>query len=70
MMEKIDVRGLSCPIPVIKTKKVIDQGAAEILITGNSAVSKENVMKLAKNYGYVITLNLDEGYNWEMQLTK
>lgn len=69
-MEKVDVRGLSCPMPVIKTKKVIDQGAKELLVIGTSQVSKENVMKLAKSNGYGVKMNIDNKDEWEMELSK
>jgi TusA-related sulfurtransferase len=31
-METVDVRGLSCPMPVIRTKQAIDKGARELLV--------------------------------------
>lgn len=69
-MEKVDVRGLSCPMPVLKTKKVIDSGAKEILVIGTSQVSKENVAKLAKSQGYEVIIKVDGKDNWEMELRK
>lgn len=48
-MEKLDVRGLSCPVPVLRTKKIIDNGVTELHIVGSSQVSKENVIRLAKS---------------------
>jgi len=69
-MEKVDVRGLSCPMPVIKTKKAIAQGAQELLVLGTSQVSKENVLKLAKSQGYQAELIVDGKDNWEMKLTR
>lgn len=69
-MEKVDVRGLSCPMPVIKTKKVIDQGVNQLLVVGTSQVSKENVSKLAKTNGYEVKTTVDNKDNWEMELSK
>lgn len=69
-MEKLDVRGLSCPIPVVKTKKMIDQGVTAIQIIGDSAVSRENVSKLARSYGYNVAMNIDDKNNWEMEISK
>ncbi|MDI9480603.1 MAG: sulfurtransferase TusA family protein [Syntrophomonadaceae bacterium] len=69
-MEKIDVRGLSCPMPVIKTKKAMDQGAKDLLVVGTSQVSKENVMKLAGSQGYRVELTVDGKNEWEMKLNK
>ncbi|MBO8158643.1 sulfurtransferase TusA family protein [Thermosyntropha sp.] len=69
-MEKVDVRGLSCPMPVLKTKKVMDSGAKEILVVGTSQVSKENVTKLARSQGYEVIMKVDNKDNWEMELRK
>jgi len=69
-VEKLDVRGLSCPIPVIRTKKLIDQGVAEIQIVGDSAVSRENVSKLARSCGYTVDMKVDDKNNWEMEIKK
>ncbi|MDO4540137.1 MAG: sulfurtransferase TusA family protein [Syntrophomonadaceae bacterium] len=69
-MEKIDVSGLSCPIPVVRTKKLIDAGNAEILVTGDSSVSKENITKLAAKSGYGINVLRDEKGAWELELRK
>lgn len=69
-MEKVDVRGLSCPMPVIRTKKVMDQGAQELLVVGTSQVAKENVLKLASSQGYRAEITLDGKDNWEMKLSR
>ena len=69
-MEKVDVRGLSCPMPVLKCKKAIDHGAKELLVIGTSQVSKENVIKLAKKEGFKGTLTVDARDEWEMNLLK
>jgi TusA-related sulfurtransferase len=43
---ELDCRGLACPIPVIKTKEVIDQGKVEKL-TGlvDNPAARENVSR-------------------------
>ena len=69
-MEKVDVRGLSCPMPVIKTKKILDQGVKELLVVGTSSVSKENVSKLARSSGYQVIMKVDAKNEWEMELKK
>ncbi len=53
MSVEIDVRGLSCPIPVVKTKQAMDKSPAEtIVVLLETEVSKENVLRLADNQGY------------------
>lgn len=69
-MERLDVRGLSCPIPVVRTKKLIDQGCTELLIVGDSAPSKENVSRLAVNMGFKTEFKVDEKDNWELEIKK
>lgn len=69
-MNMVDVRGLSCPLPVIKTKKLMDQGINNIVVMGTSQVSKENVSKLAVSHGYQVTMKTDQKDLWELQLDK
>jgi tRNA 2-thiouridine synthesizing protein A len=48
MSVEIDVRGLSCPIPVVKTKKAMEKSPAEtVIVLLETEVSKENVLRLA-----------------------
>jgi tRNA 2-thiouridine synthesizing protein A len=57
-MFEIDVRGYSCPIPVVKTKKAIDEHPGEtITILVETAVSKENVSRLAESQGYTVEID-------------
>ncbi|MBP8818995.1 MAG: sulfurtransferase TusA family protein [Syntrophomonadaceae bacterium] len=69
-MNKLDVRGLSCPVPVLRTKKAIDDGATELLIMGSSQVSKENVSKLAASQGFKVNIKVDHKDLWEMEIKK
>ena len=53
-MEKksVDARGLSCPQPVIETKRALDRmssGTVEILV--DTVTSRENVIRFASNAG-------------------
>lgn len=69
-MEMVDVRGLSCPIPVVKTKKIMDQGIREIIVIGSSQVSLENVSKLGRSNNYNITVKKADKNDWEIELHK
>lgn len=57
MSRIIDARGLSCPQPVILTKKAMDEKSGEVITTivDNSA-ARENVSKLASSQGYSFTV--------------
>jgi tRNA 2-thiouridine synthesizing protein A len=54
-MIEVDARGFSCPIPVVRTKKAIDENPKEqISVLVETAVSRENVTRLAESKGYSI----------------
>ena len=54
-MIEVDVRGFSCPIPVVKTKKAIEENPKDMItVLVESAVSKENVSRLAESRGYSV----------------
>jgi tRNA 2-thiouridine synthesizing protein A len=54
-MIEVDVRGFSCPIPVVRTKKALDENPSQpVTVLVETAVSKENVSRLARSKGYNI----------------
>ncbi len=66
-MVEVDVRGFSCPIPVVRTKRAMEQNSREILIVVvETAVSKENVSRLAESRGYSVRV---EEVSGEYRLT-
>ena len=61
-MVEVDVRGLSCPIPVLKTSKAIKEHPnEEITVLVGIAVSKENIIRLARGKGYSVKVGLEQG---------
>ena len=63
-MIEVDVRGFSCPIPVVKTKKAIEEHPDEPLtVLVETAVSKENVSRLAEGKGYSVEVEeVEDGF--------
>ena len=63
-MIEVDARGLSCPIPVVKTKKALDENPGkEVTVLVDAAVAKENVSRMAKSKGYSVEEEkIDDGY--------
>ena len=64
-MIEIDARGLGCPIPIVKTKKAMDENPGEaITILVETTVAKENVSRLAaaKKYSIEIETTAKEEY--------
>ena len=66
-MVEVDVRGFSCPVPVVKTKKAMEINPGEALtVLVETAVSKENVSRLAESNGYAVKV---EEVSGEYRLT-
>ncbi len=63
-MIEVDARGLSCPIPVAKTKQAMEKNPSdEIIVLVDSNVARENVTRLAESKKYsvdVLTISNDE----------
>ncbi|MBN1862655.1 MAG: sulfurtransferase TusA family protein [Dehalococcoidales bacterium] len=54
-MVEVDVRGFSCPIPVVRTKKAMEQNPNEVIaVLVEVEVSRENVLRLAESQGYSV----------------
>lgn len=61
-MIEVDVRGFSCPIPVVRTKKAMEEHPGEeIVVLVETEVSKENVSRLAKIKGYSVEVEKAAG---------
>lgn len=57
MTVEVDVRGLSCPLPVVKTKKALEKNPDEAMVVlTDNAVSMENVSRLARSKGYSVNV--------------
>ena len=68
---KVNARGLSCPQPVLETRKAIsglNSGVVEILV--DTATSRNNVTRFAENKGWQVECEeLDEG-GYKLTLNK
>ncbi len=52
-MRIVDNRGLSCPEPVINTKRALDEGGREPIVSiVDSEAAKNNVLKFARSQGF------------------
>ncbi|GAB6269379.1 MAG: sulfurtransferase TusA family protein [Smithella sp.] len=57
IMTEVDARGLSCPIPVTKTKQAMEKNPkGEIVVLVDSNVAKENVSRLAESKKYSVSV--------------
>ncbi|HOB12338.1 MAG TPA: sulfurtransferase-like selenium metabolism protein YedF [Syntrophomonadaceae bacterium] len=62
MSRIVDARGLNCPEPVIMTKRAMDEGQVDRLVTiVDQTAALENVTKLAKSQGFEVEVENKEG---------
>ncbi|WP_345788178.1 sulfurtransferase TusA family protein [Desulfosporosinus acididurans] len=59
-LAQVDTRGMSCPQPVLMTKKALDINSAEVTVLVDSKTAKSNVERYLNLTGYTInTIELD-----------
>lgn len=60
-MEQIDARGVSCPQPVLMTKKGLENNPEGIDVMVDNITARGNVERFMKNAGYKVTIkDIDE----------
>jgi selenium metabolism protein YedF len=60
-MEYIDLKGMSCPLPVIETKKLIEAGSVEELeVFLDQGPPRENVTRFLESRGYRVSVESDQ----------
>ncbi|NLU50257.1 MAG: SirA family protein [Syntrophomonadaceae bacterium] len=69
-MGNLDVRGLSCPLPVLRVKQALDAGETELDIVGDSAVSRENITRFVQNLGGAVEVVQADGNEWRLLVRK
>ncbi|MGB9660900.1 MAG: sulfurtransferase TusA family protein [Moorellaceae bacterium] len=61
-MIELDVRGLSCPIPVVRTKKAMEEHPGQpLLVLTDNETPKENITRLAHSRGYTVKVEKTSG---------
>lgn len=69
-MNEIDARGLSCPMPVIKTKNAIEgMKSGSVVVIVDNGTARDNVTRLAKSKGFNVALE-KKGNDIYLTLTK
>jgi len=61
MSKLVDAVGKACPIPVVMTKKEIDNGEESILTKVDNKIAVENLKKLASNMGFATSVVEENG---------
>lgn len=68
-MKTVDARGLSCPEPVIMTKKALSSKDSLYEILVDNVTAKENVTRFATHQGYRVSVTEQDG-DYLLTLTK
>ena len=69
-MIEVDVRGLSCPMPVIRTKKALESiESGNVVVILNDATARDNVKRLATSKGCAVSEE-KKGDDFYLTLTK
>lgn len=70
MAEQIDARGLSCPQPIVITKKKMDElGGGIIEIIVDTATSRDNIERMAQNQGWRVAIR-ESGDSYILTISK
>ncbi|MCI8948860.1 MAG: hypothetical protein HFG49_02305 [Lachnospiraceae bacterium] len=65
---EIDVRGLSCPEPVLMVMDAMDENpGAQLTVRSDAAHTRDNIVKLAQNEGRSVTVT-ENGRNYVIQI--
>jgi len=70
IMLEVDARGMSCPIPVMKTKKALQDNPAECCVLVDAYVQVENVSRFAKARGYEVKNVEEDGETYRIIVTR
>ncbi|WP_346356264.1 sulfurtransferase TusA family protein [Azotosporobacter soli] len=68
MNEVLDLRGLSCPIPLLRTKEVLAY-KDEVKVLVDEVTPRENILKFARSQGCQ-TVVLETGSSWQVTIRK
>lgn len=68
MNEVLDLRGLSCPIPLLRTKEAL-AGIEAVEVLVDEAAPRENIMKFARSQGYQVAVVETEGA-WQLKISR
>ncbi len=68
-MIEVDARGLSCPIPVVKTIKAMEEHPQDVLqVLVDNSTARENILRLGTNRDYTVSVQEIAG-EWHLKLT-
>ncbi len=70
MAKVVDARGLSCPQPVILTKKAMKVGEFPIEVLVETVTSRQNVRRVAEKAGLRVQVEEVQGDEFKLTISK
>lgn len=69
---KVDVKGQTCPVPLVECRKALRKAAAAdiVEIEGTHPASKKEIPMAVKALGYKIVSIEEEGNIWKIRICK
>jgi len=67
---ELDVRGLSCPEPVIRVKKALETNEGQLTVLSDSYVATENIRRLVGTLGYHCQTDTNDNEEFVLTITK
>ena len=65
----LDLRGLSCPLPLMQTKQAVVDGARSFEVLVDNGTAKQNVVGMLTDAGFEVSVDQDaEG--WTIAATR
>jgi len=69
-MKTIDCSGMTCPLPVIETKKALEESHVNALaVIVDNLTSRENVMRFLQSQGFSVSV-MEDGGRHRIEATK
>ncbi len=69
-MITVDVRGLGCPVPVIRTKEAMEKNPDRTInVLLDSDAAKENVSRMARSKKYAVKIEQGDDEEYKLVLT-
>lgn len=71
-MERIDCRGLSCPLPVVETRKHLEKlaGGESVEVLVDTGTARDNVSRMAAKEGCEVAVRETEDEEFILTITK
>jgi len=60
-MNRLDVRGMACPLPVVSVKRALESARGELRVLLDDGAPRENVKRFAEGRGYLVQEEQLEG---------